>query len=80
MLLLLLVVVVLSQVTNMDYMFYEASSFNQNLCPWGQHYASSNTYTKMFSASGCPNKGDNDIPTSTNPTNTPNGPWCHTCT
>jgi hypothetical protein len=57
----------------MSYMFDNASSFNQNLCPWGpklpdtfdyQYYG--NGY-HMFFDSGCLN--------TTSPSG-PTGPWC----
>ena len=61
-------------VTNMvGGMFYEASSFNQNLCPWGPklpanfNYGTFGAAADMFYLSGCAN------------TNTPTGrtgPWC----
>jgi hypothetical protein len=62
-------------VTDMQYMFHEASKFNQNLCPWGPKLPA-NSYCfayDMFVNSGCANKN--------RPTG-PTGPWCAvtTCT
>ena len=55
----------------MKFMFYEASSFNQNLCPWGPKLPSNFDYVNfagaMFSGSGCANKNK---PTGST------GPWC----
>jgi len=52
-------------------MFFDASSFNQNLCPWGLKLPSDfdfgcNAYY-MFDSSGCLDPSD--------PTG-PAGPWC----
>jgi hypothetical protein len=65
-----------SAVTNMQNMFYQASSFNQNLCHWGRKLPANFYYgsqTNMFYLSGCANK--------TKPTGS-TGPWCAitTCT
>ena len=67
----------ISSVTDMNTMFYEATSFNQNLCPWGSKlpatfYSGTTTYGSnvvyfMFTNSSCPNK--------TSPTDSA-GPWC----
>jgi hypothetical protein len=52
-------------------MFDGASSFNQNLCPWGPKLPSNFDYAtyapNMFESSGCL---DTDSPTG------PAGPWC----
>jgi len=61
----------------MQFMFYQATSFNKNLCPWGPklpldfNYA--NGAVNMFASSGCLNKNSPTGPT---------GPWCAvtTCT
>jgi hypothetical protein len=57
----------------MRYMFYGASSFNQNLCPWGPklpanfNYGTFGAAADIFSLSGCANKNKPTGPT---------GPWC----
>ena len=59
------------QVSDMGLMFYGASSFNQNLCPWGGKVPASiyNTHVNlMFFNSGCHNK---QSPTGSS------GPWCN---
>jgi hypothetical protein len=57
-----------SVVTNMSFMFYAASRFNQNLCNWGKKIYFSNTLlVSIFDESGCSNTKD--------PTG-PNGPFC----
>jgi hypothetical protein len=51
-------------------MFWDASSFNQNLCPWGPKLPGTFIYGNagnMFAGSGCANK--------TSPTGR-TGPWC----
>jgi surface protein len=63
----------LGHVTDMYYMydmFGYASSFNQNLCPWGPKLPSTFNYGNaysMFSRSGCLNKSSPSGRT---------GPWC----
>jgi hypothetical protein len=63
-------------VTNMYGMFYQASKFNQNLCPWGPKlpanfdYGTYGAAYAMFSSSGCAKPF---WPTG------PTGPWCATC-
>jgi hypothetical protein len=58
-------------VTNMGGMFYEALSFNQNLCPWGSKLPATfyygNAAAGMFFNSSCPNQNS--------PTDSA-GPWC----
>jgi hypothetical protein len=57
----------------MRYMFKEASSFNQNICPWGPKLPVTFTYGtygetgNMFTGSGCAN---------TNSPTSRTGPWC----
>jgi hypothetical protein len=53
----------------MNAIFYEASSFNQNLCPWGRKLPSNfvNYAGVSFTLSGCPIK---NRPTGRT------GPWC----
>jgi hypothetical protein len=58
----------------MKFMFYGASSFNQNLCPWGPKLPTAITYASyasavgnMFYNSGCPD--------TSNPEGR-SGPWC----
>ena len=55
-------------VSDMEFMFYGATAFNQDLCKWGLYYAASGVnYADMFDANACPDKRD---PTSAA------GPWC----
>jgi len=58
-------------VNYMEYMFSQASSFNQNLCPWGPKLPLDFDYVNyaflMFDKSACPN---------TNSPTGPSGPWC----
>ena len=58
-----------AKVTNMDLMFGEGPSFNQNLCEWGDRVDySSFSGVDMFSNSGCSVTADP----------TPNT-WCQVC-
>ncbi|KAL7525623.1 hypothetical protein ACHAXR_001083 [Thalassiosira sp. AJA248-18] len=56
-----------SSVTGMRSMFYQASSFNKDLCAWGNYYSSDVLYMNMFSNTQCESK---DSPSG------PQGPWC----
>jgi hypothetical protein len=53
----------------MEFMFDGASSFNQNLCPWGAKLPTASV-GNMFLNSGCPN--------TSNPAGL-TGPWCSLC-
>jgi len=53
-------------VVSMGNMFFVASKFNQDLCPWGSKMMFPTT-NNMFGSSGCLNTND--------PTG-PSGPWC----
>ena len=51
----------------MDFMFNNATAFNQNLCHFGDNWPYSWMYS-LFVGSGCPDTGD--------PWESANGPWC----
>ena len=58
-----------SSVTDMTLMFHNASSFNQNLCSWGEHLnpslviADDGYCGKMFEGTSCPNETNPDLTT-----------------
>ena len=56
-----------SSVTDMKYMFYQATSFDQDLCHWAAYYDGTEYTGYMFAGSGCPNQAD-PTPTAAN--------WC----
>jgi len=57
---------------NFSFMFYSASSFNRNLCSWGEHWtAPSGGSVNMFVGTACPMTSD---PVGAD------GPFCHACT
>jgi hypothetical protein len=58
-------------VINMRWMFYRASSFNQNLCSWSSLVDAEPAFVyNIFFASGC---DDTTEPTS------PTSNWCQVC-
>ncbi|MEM7362196.1 MAG: hypothetical protein AAF335_04265 [Bacteroidota bacterium] len=63
----------LSSVTNMNGLFYFASSFNQGLCAWGQKATPQTKVYDMFVSSACPTTSSPDF------TNDPPGPFCLDC-
>lgn len=67
----------LSSVITMNSMFSKASSFNQNLCSWGEMLQQHNNLdvdvTNMFKETSCPTENDPDLSV------IPAGPFCHVC-
>jgi len=45
----------------LDRMFYNATSFNQNLCTWQNYIPSDASVTDMFVGTSCPDQGDPDL-------------------
>jgi len=56
-----------SRVTDMEYMFYGASSFNQDLCGWQDSFPYANS-ANIFTASNCTYRDE--------PQEDQNGPFC----
>jgi hypothetical protein len=63
-----------SNVTDMEGMFYDATAYNQNLCDWGTKLQTIASVDDMFSGSGCDNEADPDL------TFVPPEPFCADCT
>ena len=63
----------MARVTYMNYMFYDAIGFNQNLCLWGNMLQSTDQVPYMFTGSGCPYTGNPDM------TINPKSPLCSFC-
>ena len=55
-----------------SYMFNVASSFNQDLCPWGDIIGTP-ARTSIFASSACP------VKTTPNLSASPKGPFCYVC-
>jgi hypothetical protein len=56
---------------NLSAMFFNATSFNQDLCSWGDVVSATADVTNMFAWTGCSSNDD--------PASPEQGPWCHVC-
>ena len=55
------------------YFLHVASSFNQDLCKWGETIGNPPYRTYVFTSTACPNKGNPNLSAS------PKGPFCYVC-
>ena len=55
------------------YFLHAASSFNQDLCDWGNTIGSVPYRTYVFTSTSCPNTGNPNLSAS------PKGPFCYVC-
>ncbi len=65
-----------SRVTDMKEMFRAAYAFNQDICAWGSKLPFDDRYfttSRVFQASGCPNKDEPSFGSRTP------GPFCYSC-
>jgi hypothetical protein len=61
-----------SSVTGMSYMFYQSTSFNQDLCAWYNNLQSGTAVLDIFVYSGCTNQADPNFLTKSS--------FCQACT